>query len=461
MEHRQHVEHLVLAAEIDAGGGLGGVRQHVAVGEHDALGHALRARREQDGGPVVGLALDQRLLGVEQAADLVGERDGGADVLEIDDPDRLLERRNQIGELAAFDEDARRDDGGELRGLAGGQDVGGAGGEVDHRRHAAGRHQAEHGDDRAVGVRQHHADGAPFGRERHQFGAEDRGARQQALVAERAGHRVLDRDRLAAVQARGVDHRLEHGAVGRGGAEHEIRHDAVERGARRQPALAALELGIDRELDRLEDRDLDLREPLAAHLPLGQPAERRLLQALDAHRHDLGIGLVGDHGGAVVDLHQAAGDGDAPFRKDDQRVAGLDRVDQGANRHRLQRIERHRVGELHERPHPPQLGDADIDGEDRLAVAQRQRQAGVEEAHVVERDDDVGAGLGEIVEALHLDPEQRAIEDRERIAERARRHGAADGDRDQRGCRRRAGGTGSTSSCRRPAAARRAARCRS
>ena len=233
------------------------------------------------------------------------------------------------------------------------------------------------------------------------------------------------------MHVRGLHHRLEHGAVGRGGAEHEIGHDAVERGARRQPALAALEIGVDGELHRLQYRDLDLRKPLAAHLSLRQPAERRLLQALDAHRHDLGIGLVGDHGGAVIDLHQAAGDGDASLRKDDQRVAGLDRVDQGAHRHRLHRVERHRVGELHERPHPPMLGDADVDGEHRLAVAQRQRQPGVEEAHVIERDDDVGAGFGEVVDALHLDPEQRAVDDRERVAERARRHGAADGDRHQ------------------------------
>ena len=35
---------------------------------------------------------------------------------------------------------------------------------------------------------------APFGRQRHQLGAEDRGAGQQALVGERAGHRILDRD---------------------------------------------------------------------------------------------------------------------------------------------------------------------------------------------------------------------------------------------------------------------------
>ena len=198
--------------------------------------------------------------------------------------------------------------------------------------------------------------GSPFGRQRHQLGAEDRGARQQALVGQRAGDRILDRDASCGRAGRAASiTRLEHGAVGRGGAEHQIRHDAVERGACRLPALAALELGIDRELHRLEDRDLDLREPLAAHLALGQPGERRLLEALDAHRHDLGVGLVGDHGGAVIDLHQAAGDGDAALREDDQRLAGLDRVDQRARRHRLHRVERHRVGQLQERLHPPAL----------------------------------------------------------------------------------------------------------
>ena len=107
MEHRQHVEHFVLAAEIDAGGALRGVRQHVAVGEHDALGHAFRAGREQDRGPIVGLALDQRFAGVEQAADLIAGRDAGANVLEIDDLDRLLDCRDQVAEPALLDEDAR------------------------------------------------------------------------------------------------------------------------------------------------------------------------------------------------------------------------------------------------------------------------------------------------------------------------------------------------------------------
>ena len=77
------------------------------------------------------------------------------------------------------------------------------------------------------------------------------------------------------------------------------------------------------------------------------------------------------------------------------------------------------------------LRDADIDGENRLAVAQRHREAGIEEAHMIERDDDIRAGLVEIVDALDLDSEQRAKDDRQRIAERARRHGPADRDRDQ------------------------------
>src|SRR6516162_3140020 len=133
----------------------------------------------------------------------------------------------------------------------------------------------------------------------------------------------------------------------------------------------------------------------------------------------------------VIDLHQAAGDGDASFRKDDQRIARPHLFDQGAHRHRLERIERHRVGQLHERAHPPQLRDPDVDCEDRLAVAQRQRQTRVEEAHMVERDDQVGAGIVEIVDAVHLHPEERAIDDRKRIAERAGGHGSADGDGNQ------------------------------
>ena len=43
MEHRQDIEHFVFAAEIDAGRGLRGVCQHIAMGEYDTLRNALRS----------------------------------------------------------------------------------------------------------------------------------------------------------------------------------------------------------------------------------------------------------------------------------------------------------------------------------------------------------------------------------------------------------------------------------
>ena len=178
-------------------------------------------------------------------------------------------------------------------------------------------------DRRAVGVRQHHADRLALGRERHQLLAEDARAEQQLAVGERAGDRVLDRDAAHAVDLGRLDHRLEHGAVGRRGAEDEVRHDLVERGARRHAAVLALERRIDGELHRLQHGDRDLGEPAAAHLRAIQPRERRRLEPFDPHRHDHGVGLVGDQAGAVIDLHQAAGDGDAAFREDDQRLARL------------------------------------------------------------------------------------------------------------------------------------------
>ena len=416
MKHRQHVEHLVGAPEVDAGRGLRGVRQHVAVGQHDALGRALRSGREQDRGRVVGVALGERLFGGDQRAQLVGRRNRRAHVLQINDLHLRFDTADQRAELTLVDEGARRDDRRHLRGPAGRQNVGGARREVDHRRHPAGRHQPDDRHRRPVGVRQHHADCLALGRERHELAAEHGGTDQQSLVGQGAGHRVLDRGALHAMDVRGLDHRLHHGAVGRGGAEHEIRHDLVERRARRLPAIAALEAGIDRKLDRLEDGDGDLGKPAALDLGTRQPAERRLLEPVDAHRHDMRVGLVGDQAGAVIDFHQAARDGDASLGENDKRVAGLDRVDQRARRHRLGRVERHRAGDLEERLDPPALRDAVVDREHRLAFEQRDRERGVEEAHVIERDDRVRPGLLQVVEAAHLEPVERAKQDREEIA---------------------------------------------
>ena len=64
-------------------------------------------------------------------------------------------------------------------------------------------------------------------------------------------------------------------------------------------------------------------------------AKVRALRAVDANGHDHGVALVGDHGGAVINLHQAAGDGDAAFREDHQRLAARNEMHEVAGRERL------------------------------------------------------------------------------------------------------------------------------
>src|SRR5438105_3189652 len=79
--------------------------------------------------------------------------------------------------------------------------------------------------------------------------------------------------------------------------------------ARREAAEHAAQALVDLELARRQDRDRDLREPAPLDLVAAQITEVRALRAVDANRHDHGIALVRDHRRAVIDLHQAAGDG--------------------------------------------------------------------------------------------------------------------------------------------------------
>ena len=87
---------------------------------------------------------------------------------------------------------------------------------------------------------------------------------------------------------RGLDHGLDHGAVGGGGAEYEVRHHLVERGARRDAPFLAPQLGIDRELHRRQDGHPDLGKQATAHLVAAEAREVGLLEALDADRHHHG-----------------------------------------------------------------------------------------------------------------------------------------------------------------------------
>ena len=228
-------------------------------------------------------------------------------------------------------------------------------------------------------------------------------------------------------------------------AEHQVRHDLVKRGARGLPPPAALELRI----------ELSLTGSRMVTVIFGNSRRRtcvrlsRLKIVASGPSMCTGTTIASDLSaiiaGAVVDFHQAAGDGDAAFRKDDQHVAVAHRVDDGAQRKRLERIERHGAHEFEERLDPPVLRHRDVDGEDRPLGQQRHRQRRIEEAHMVERDDGVVAGLGDVLVALDFELVEGAEHDREEIVHPARRHGAADrdgdheiGDADEREQRRHA-----------------------
>ena len=137
------------------------------------------------------------------------------------------------------------------------------------------------------------------------------------------------------------------------------------------------------------------------------------LQAVDADRNDRGIGPVGDHAGAVVDLHQRSGQGNAAFRKHRQTAAAAHRFDHGANRHRTAGIDREDVDHVFQEPESPGL--LGVDREHQVAGQEGRHQAAVEERLMIDDQDGSFAGLGEIVqsgdsgfvEQPEIPPEQR------------------------------------------------------
>jgi hypothetical protein len=131
------------------------------------------------------------------------------------------------------------------------------------------------------------------------------------------------------------DDRLGDGAVQRRRAPDEVGHDVVERRPARLAAATAAQLRVEPQAHRLQHGHVHAREPAAPGLAAPQARERRRFQPLSAHGHDHGVALVGDHRRAVIDLHQAARNGEAPLREDHERLAGAHGLDQRAGRERL------------------------------------------------------------------------------------------------------------------------------
>ena len=84
---------------------------------------------------------------------------------------------------------------------------------------------------------------------------------------------------------------------------------------------------------------------------------------VQAHRDNLGAGLVRHHSGALEHLHQGAGDGDAALREDDQFSTALDHVDQGAGGERVGGVDGDGASQGEEIFEHPFLGHDGVDGE--------------------------------------------------------------------------------------------------
>ena len=354
-----------------------------------------------------GLARDALARAGQDAGDLVAEADGGAHVLQVDDAHALLELGNEGRQAGLVDEGARGDDHRHAGGTAGGLDVGGAAGEVDHGRHAADGLQGEERHGHARRVRQHDADGAAHGRQRLELGAQHLGAEDQLAIAELGAQRIAQRRLARVARLPRIGQRRKQGAIEARRLDRGVDHDVLQRQAGRLAARLALEGGIHGEPARGQERHLELGEQRLLGLGRAQIAEGRALRALDAHRHEPRIGLVDDHARAVVGLHQAAGERDAPFREDDHGLARLHGVDDGARGQRLGRLQQVGVDDAQERAHPPGLRDLVVDGEARLLGQDGVQQRPVEQAHVVGGEDDALAGTGNVLEAGHLQPKKK------------------------------------------------------
>jgi len=80
----------------------------------------------------------------------------------------------------------------------------------------------------------------------------------------------------------------------------------------------------------------------------------------------MGISLDRDKSRAVVDLHHAAGIGNAPFRENNDRTAFVDQVDHGFHRHRRSRIDQQVIDLADQCAEKPVVDDAAMDHENRV-----------------------------------------------------------------------------------------------
>ena len=170
VEHGHHVEELVRAVDRDAMQALESVGENVFMAQHHAFGRTFAARREQDGGRIIGFARHLRFIARPPACDLIAKANRSLDVFEINDLVLGFELGQHLGQAALFDKNPRGENGLHVCRLARRQHVGGARRVVEHGRHAANCLQGKEGDGNARRIGQQHADAGTFRGVRDQLG---------------------------------------------------------------------------------------------------------------------------------------------------------------------------------------------------------------------------------------------------------------------------------------------------
>ena len=400
MEHRQGVEHLVLGIGRHGGQRLGYVGKNVPVREHDALGGAFRPRRKQNNGGRVGIAFDARRHASHQTLQLVRERDRAPDIFQIDDANACrFQPGDHIAQTGLVDEGPRRQHHFDLGGLAGGLHIYGTRRVVQHRGHAADALQRIERHHNAGCVGQQHTNRGAFGGERLQLGAEHLRTGEQFLIGEACAERVFDHHRSNVALGLGRGQRFEQGPVDARVANRALHHNVIERRARCPASLTACERRIKRQLARRLNGDPHFGKAHLGQLRHPEKTEGCPFQSLDPYGDDIGISLVSNQACALIDLHQAAGDRQPPFRENHQRLAALDDVDEIAGGERLGRVHGVGIDQLQEGFHPPGLGNPAIDRKRGIARQQRVHHRAIHEAGMVGRDNGARPGWRQVFKA--------------------------------------------------------------
>ncbi len=194
---------------------LFGVGRQVALAEHHAPRRAEAAGGEQDhprirwlgGGPE-----SPRRSARERGDGLVADADRGSHVFQVDDPAPVLERVDQILQLALVDETARGQDGLDPRRIAGRPQIADAGGEIQHGRRAAEGVQGEEGDHHRRAGRQQHAHALAFLGEARNLAPQRKRRADQVGIGEGVALLVLQDRLFRAILVPCVEQGVEHGS---------------------------------------------------------------------------------------------------------------------------------------------------------------------------------------------------------------------------------------------------------